>query len=156
PLPGARELAAVLTCDSRAFAGARSAAALWGMIEPTPGPVEVLVVGRECRSRDNLVVHSIDALDVRDRDTVRGIPVTSPARTLIDFAAEAEDDELEAAVSEGRALKLIRDGDLERAIERTGRRKGVARVRALLRSEGDNGYTRSKAERIMRRLARQA
>jgi very-short-patch-repair endonuclease len=55
-----------------------------------------------------------------------------------------------------RALRLIKDGDIEAAIDRAGNRKGVARMRRLVTLEGDRGYTRSKAERLMRRLLRDA
>jgi very-short-patch-repair endonuclease len=155
PLPGAAELAAVLACGSGSLISHRSAAVLWGLCDPM-GPVHVTVVREHRRSREAIRVTQVAKLDPRDCSMVRGIPVTAPARTVIDFAAEAEDDELEAAISEARALKLIADGDLEAAIERAGPRRGVPRLRRLLRAENDNGYTRSKAERLMRRLARQA
>jgi very-short-patch-repair endonuclease/predicted transcriptional regulator of viral defense system len=156
PLPGALELGAVLACGSRTYVSHRSAAGLWAM---TAGPAErvtVTVVRRWCDSRDNLHVHATDRLDALDRRVLRGIPLTAPARTLVDFAADAEDDELEAAVSEARALRLIRDGELEAALDRAGIRAGVARMRWLLSVEGDQGYTKSKAERVMRKLARDA
>jgi very-short-patch-repair endonuclease len=82
--------------------------------------------------------------------------VTAPARTVIDLAADDDDDELEAALSEARALRLVRDQDIEAALERAGNRKGVARMRRLLSLEGGHGYTGSRAERLMRRLLRDA
>jgi very-short-patch-repair endonuclease/predicted transcriptional regulator of viral defense system len=156
PLPGAPELGAVLACGARTFVSGRSAAGLWGMISAHRGAVEVTVVRRRCESRDNIRVHATDRLDAADRGDVRGIPVTAPARTLSDFAAEAEDDELEAALSEARAQRLVKDADLEAALDRAGNRAGVARMRRLLKIEDDRGYTQSKAERLMRRLARGA
>jgi hypothetical protein len=150
PLPGARELGAVLACGHRTFVCNRSAAGLWGLLATPAGPVDVTVVRRRCRTRENLRVHIIEELDLRDQRRRRGIPVTAPARTLIDLAAEAEDDELEAAVSEARAQRLIKDGDIEAALERAGNRRGVGRMRQLLRREGDQGYTQSRAERVVR------
>jgi hypothetical protein len=150
PLPGARELGAVLACGDRTFISHRSAAELWGLVPAQGAPVEVTVVGRSCRSREDIRVHWTDALDAIDRGAVGGIPATSPVRAVIDFAADAEADELEVALSEARALRLIKDGELEAALDRAGNRAGVARMRRLLRSEGDHGYTRSKAERLMR------
>ena len=58
------------------------------------------------------------------------VPVTSPARTLLDFAGGATDDDLEAAVAEAFALRLINRDALLRAI--VPGRRGAARLRSLL------------------------
>jgi hypothetical protein len=73
-----------------------------------------------------------------------------------DLAAEVATDELERLIAEARIKRLIRPGELERALERAGRRKGTARLRALLKAEGRPGVTRSEAERILRRLLKRA
>ncbi|HSC02687.1 MAG TPA: hypothetical protein VLC49_05190 [Solirubrobacteraceae bacterium] len=83
--PGALELGAVLACGERTFVSHRSAAGLWDLAKPSAD--EVTVVARGCRSRDALRVHQVQTLDPRDRTTRHGIPVTSPARTAIDYAA---------------------------------------------------------------------
>jgi Transcriptional regulator, AbiEi antitoxin/Protein of unknown function (DUF559) len=154
--PRAEEFAALLACGDRALISHRSAAYLWSLIKPRPAGIDVTLVGRRRRPKDGIRLHFVAELDDRDFDRIDDLPLTGAARTVIDLAADpaTETDELEAAISEARALKLIRDGDLERALGRAGPRKGVGRIRALLKAEGDNGYTRSKAERIMRRLMR--
>jgi very-short-patch-repair endonuclease len=154
--PGALELAALFACGAAGVISHRSAAALWGLVPTRPAVVDVTVVARNRRSRAGINIHRVAQLDGRDRRVRNGIRLTAPARTVIDFAADAEDDELEAAVSEARALRLIRDGELEAALDRAGIRAGVARMRWLLSVEGDQGYTKSKAERVMRKLARDA
>jgi very-short-patch-repair endonuclease/predicted transcriptional regulator of viral defense system len=153
--PGARELAAVLACGGSGLVSHRSAAVLWGMVDPLPS-MHVTVVGRKYRSREGLKVHRSSHLDPLDATTKNGIPLTAPARTLIDFAGEADDSELERAISEARMQRLVDDRDLEAALRRAGNRRGVARMREILRSEGEPGYTRSEAERQMRRLIEQA
>ena len=153
PLPGAKELAALLACGGDAVISHRSAAALWG-IAAAENQVHVTVVGRHCRSRSGIEVIQVKQLDRRDRRVRNGIAVTAPARTMIDFAADADDDELERAVSEARALQLVHDGEIDAALARAGNRRGVARMRAFLRRETESGYTRSGAERMMRRLLR--
>ena len=65
-------------------------------------------------------------------------------------------NDLERLIAEARVKRLIRPGELEKAAERGGRRKGVARLRGLLKAEGQPGITRSEAERILRRLLKQA
>ena len=57
-------------------------------------------------------------------------------------------------LNEARALKLVKDAEIHAAMERCARRKGVAALRALLETEKDTGYTRSKAERILKRIVR--
>jgi very-short-patch-repair endonuclease len=71
---------------------------------------------------------------------------------LIDLAADVDDSELDRALNEASALKLLRDGDLDGALKRAGNRRGVGRLRTLLRAEGEFGYTRSAAERRMRKV----
>jgi len=156
PPPGAIELAAVLACGDGAVVSHWSAAGLWGLQPPSGEPVDVTVVRCHKRPRDGIRVFTVGRLDRRDVRLRLGIPVTAPARTVIDFAADADDDELERAVSEARALRLITDRDLEGALERAGHRRGTAKVRAFLRGESEQGFTRSDAERRMRRLTKAA
>ena len=156
PLPGASELAAVFACGGGALVSHRSAAALWGLLPGNAHAVDVTVVGRHCRSRPGIDVHQAGQIDKRDIRRRNGIPVTAPARTLIDWAATASDDEFEQAVSEARVQRLVRDGEIEAALARAGNRSGVARTRAVLRAEDDSGYTRSRAERLIRALLKAA
>jgi very-short-patch-repair endonuclease len=131
----------------------RSAAALWGLATPHSDAVAVTIVGGESRRSDRtLLIHSTQALHRRDRATHNGIRVTAPARTLIDFASQATPDELEAAVSEAFALKLVTERRLDAAMARTPHRAGVGALRALLRSTGGPVITRSRGERQLRKL----
>src|SRR5262249_38133289 len=95
-------------------------------------------------------------LDEADRAARHGIPLTSPGRTLIDWAATAADHELYHALGEARVQKLVDDRALDEALDRAGRRAGVARLRALLEGEEELDYTPLKAERRMRRLIGEA
>lgn len=153
-LPGARELAAVLATGG--LVSHRSAATLWGLAPVTERDVQVTVVGANRRSRGDIYVHRTQRLDRRDVRLIRGIPVTGPARTIIDFAAEAGPDELEHAVAEAYALELMTDRELCEAIERTPNRAGVAAIRAQLRREAGPQWTQSEGERRMLRLIRAA
>jgi very-short-patch-repair endonuclease len=71
-----------------------------------------------------------------------GIPVTTPARTILDLAATAEAHELERALEQARLRHLVSARDLGR---RSRDRPGAARLRALLEQEPT--LTRSEAER---------
>lgn len=156
PLPGARELGAVLACGHRALISYRSAAALWGLANAAVEDVDVTVVARGCRSRDGLRVHRVERLGAGDRTTKSGIPVTSPARAIIDYAATANATELEYATSEAYAHKLTDDRRLLAAIDRAPNHAGVALLRTILRQAGGPQRTRSGGERAMLRLIRAA
>jgi very-short-patch-repair endonuclease len=155
-VPGARELAAVLACGEQAFVSHRSAAVLWGVTRLRCAEVEVSVVARHCRSREGLVVHRLAHLHPDDRAVKDGIPVTSPARALVDLAASAGPDEVEDALSQARARGIVSDRQLSDVLARAGNRAGVSALRALLRHQAGPRLTRSEAERRLLRLVRAA
>ncbi len=155
-VPGAQELAAILACGPGTVISHRSAAALWGLAGSFSDEVEVTVVGRRSRSRQGLRVHRVDGLDARDRRLRRGIPITAPARTLLDYGARAQPDELERAIAEASALRLVTESQIQGALERSPRRPGAAALRAELGRERGPQWTRSEGERRMLRLLREA
>jgi very-short-patch-repair endonuclease len=156
PPPGALELAAVLACGERTLASHRSAAALWQLAKSVTDEADVTVIARGCRSRPRLRVHQVETLDPRDHGKRRGIPVTAPARTLIDYASTTGREEAERAIAEAFALKLVTEPQLLAAIDRAPHRAGVASVRAILGQPGGAKRTRSGGERAMLRLIRAA
>ena len=156
PLPGALELGAVLACGERTLVSHHAAAALWELAKPPAGEVDVTVIARGCRSRPYLAVHQVETLDPRDRSQRRGIPVTAPARTLIDYASTTGMDEAERAIAEAIVLNLVTEPQLIAAIERAPHRAGVASVRAILGQPGGPRRTRSGGERTMLALLRAA
>ncbi len=79
--------------------------------------------------------------------------MTSPARTLIDCAAGPRIDGL---LNEARALGLVTDKELHKAMDRCSGRTGTGPLRRLLEGEVDSGYTVSEAEHRLRRLVEEA
>ncbi len=148
--------AALLACGEGSLISHRSAAHLWALIDRAPAQVDVTLVGRRCRPQEGIKTRSVDEIDPRDVRRRRGLPVTGPARTLIDLALDADSEELERAIAEARAMRLIRDGELESALRRSRGRRGAGRMRAFLRAEGGPALTRSGGERRMRALLRAA
>jgi very-short-patch-repair endonuclease len=155
-LPGARALAAVLACGRRVYVSHLAAAGLWGLVAEESPDVEVTVPGRNCRSRAGIIVHKTSVLHPRDRTTRFGIPITAPARTLIDHLATCGYEEGERAIAEGLALRLLTEPQLRAACDRAPHRAGVALVRAILGQPGGPRRTRSDGERAMLRLIRAA
>jgi very-short-patch-repair endonuclease len=88
-----RWMAAVLAClghrgraPGEAFLSHRSAAALWGMLPANSDVVDVAIIGEAGRERHQGVrVHRPRTLEVEMTATRNAIPVTDPARTIVDL-----------------------------------------------------------------------
>jgi hypothetical protein len=145
--PFAVEQAALLACGPRAFISHRSAAWLWGLSERRPPVVDVTIVGSQRRPKVGVRLRRVQGIERRDMRRRHNLPITSPARTIVDLAADTSGDELERLIAEARAKGLLRSGELEKAVERSAGRRGIKRLRALLKAEGGPGVTRSEAER---------
>lgn len=74
------------------LASARSAARIWGLVTRS-GRIQVLVAGRRRVRLDGVVAHRSLLLPAVDQAVVRGIPVTSLPRTLVD-ASHRQDPEV--------------------------------------------------------------
>lgn len=146
-----RHLAAVLACGAGAHLAGASAAELWSMLSAGPGAPEVLRDGPRRRGPAGVTLRRTALLPHAERTMRRGVPVTTPARTLLDLAA-ARHPGLEIALNEALALRLVGPPALA-SLARSGRRGG-ARLRALLTEAP--GYTRQAAERRLRELLRRA
>ncbi|HZU61127.1 MAG TPA: DUF559 domain-containing protein [Solirubrobacteraceae bacterium] len=152
-----REAAALLSLGPTAVLSHGTAAALWRIAEPGTSEIDVTLPGRQARPRPGIRLHRVPGLDPADIRIHSGLRLTSPARTLIDMAAHVRPWELESAFGEARAKRLIHDGALIASLTRLPRNHtGASIVRRLLRSEPGSTYTRSKAERRVRRLMTEA
>ena len=130
-----RWMAAVLACGGDAALSHRSAAALWGLLRPVGGRVDVAARGRSGRDRrSGIRVHRPRSLGAGEVTMRRGIPVTSPARTIADLRPVAPAWEWRRAVRQAEFLGLPlgpeveSDGtrsDLERDFLRLCRRHGI-------------------------------
>src|SRR5205823_13451067 len=81
----ARYLAAVRACGDGALLCGRAAAYLCGILKrPVPRPE---VIARTERRIEGVKTRRCRHLDRRDATTLRGIPVTTVPRTLVDLAA---------------------------------------------------------------------
>jgi very-short-patch-repair endonuclease len=156
PLPGAREFGAVLACGRGAVISHRTAAALWCLLPKVSKETHVTVPGRDRRRGDGICVHRVARLDRRDIRKLGGIPVTAPARTLLDVATMASPRELEQALAEAQARRLVRRSDLTSLLARVGSRPGVPALRSLIDADAGPALTRSAAERRFLALIRAA
>jgi len=132
-------LTAVLAAGPGAVASHMSAAALWGFDGIGRGAVEVTVPrGRQPRLVGGKVHRSRDLMPV-DVDLDRPIPVTTPARTLLDIAPRLGPDGLEEALDGAARDGLVWLPHLRWRLDELRRpgRPGVARLAALVeRADG--------------------
>lgn len=136
-----RAFGAVLACGDGAVLSHASAASLWGIYRHWRRPFHVTASGR--RRRPGIVVHR-DSLHHRDRTHQLGIPVTSPARTLLDSAPKMTQKALTRALNDLRLKGYLNVSDLVELLVRSPRHPGARRLRPFAHSE--QGPTRSGFE----------
>jgi very-short-patch-repair endonuclease len=144
--------AAAMHFEGHAVLSELSGGLLWELIDAPELPVVVTVVGIDARSRPNLTVHRVHSLSPADVRLWKGLPVTSPARVLVELAGVLTIDELESALAIVRRRKLATDQEIHEAIARAPYAKGVGNLRALLAEAGTPRLTRSKYERKLLKL----
>ncbi len=140
-----RFFAAVLACGPGSALSHRSGSELLEMLDPIPGPIHITRTGPHRDGPNGIVIHRTTTLPV---GTCHDIPVTTPARTLVDLAATATTHDLERALERARVRRLVTEADLLDAVGH--HRPGTGRLKELL--EAEPTFTRSKAERALRRL----
>jgi very-short-patch-repair endonuclease len=152
-----RRLAAVLACGPGAVLSHRSAMALWGLRENKRASIDVTAPNRRGRIPRGIDAHRDGSLIPADRTTLHGVPCTSVARTLLDFAAVAPIRDLRKAVSEAEVLRILDHGAVRRLIKRSRGRRGVARLRMLMDEiHPQTKRTRSEMEILFLRMCEQA
>jgi hypothetical protein len=104
--PDTPAMAAVLAAGPGSRISHYPAAVLWGVRPLVPGPTHITAEAGG-RSRPGIIVHRA-ALHPQDATRRHGIPVTSAARTLLDFATTAPRSDLDRATNEARILHLVR------------------------------------------------
>jgi very-short-patch-repair endonuclease len=150
PLPAqfTPEMAAVLACGDAAVLSHHSAAALYEIRPRAEGNPHVTVAGRRARKREGIHVHRARTLEATHR---HGIPVTTPARTLLDLATVLPRRPFERAVEEAQLRRLVTADTLRNTP--TGHHGTKALHEALAH---EPRLTRSEAEAELLRLIRAA
>jgi hypothetical protein len=142
-----RWMAAVLAGGPGAALGYASAGAVWDLRRGVPAVIEVVVASAGGRARAGLRIHRHPGLTGAALTTARGIPVTTPARTLLDYAAIATDRELEYALDRAEAQELTDYPALDALARADPRHRGSGRLRRTLGAyEAGTARTRSDRE----------
>ena len=151
------ETDAVLSVRDGGLLSHWSAAALWGLWTLLPKLVDVTVDASNAATNPGVRVHRSRILESRDIWMRKGLPVTSPARTLLDIAPTATDRQLELAFDRGIVERVIKPAHVADVLSRAGGHRGRARLAALLGQEqGASTMTRSDAEERLLSLIREA
>ena len=146
-----RRLAAVMACGPKALLSHRAAGAAQGLLHSSQ-QFEV-TVPRGTRPKPGLVIHRSRLIHPDDRASVRGIPVTSVARTLVDLADVLSEERLAKAVHEAEVQRVFDLSAVEAVVARLPGRKGRHRLgRALAAYQPEPHFLRTEAERRFKRL----
>lgn len=153
-----REAAAVFACGDGAVLSHRTASALW---ELTPAPPRTALIdvasSRRLRGpRYGVRLHLAGGLSPDEIGHRHGMPLTTPARTLLDLAACGARVEIERALARGERTRALTHDVIETLLARHPGRPGAPMLRALLRAPGGPALTRSEAESRFLELVRKA
>jgi very-short-patch-repair endonuclease/predicted transcriptional regulator of viral defense system len=145
--------AAMLACGDGAVVSHFSAAAFWELVgwgDRTP-QVSVMT-GSAGRRVGGVCVHRRRSLAPCDVWTRSGMRLTSPARTLLDIAADLSGQELRRAVRQAQAENRV---NVRQLVELLGRADGLRGTAALRRVVADGpAPTRSELEDAVLELIR--
>lgn len=158
PVQFARETSALLACGERAVLSHMSAAALWGLVPSGDGSVEITLPDPKARrSRPGIKLHRSRSLLTRDVRIQKGLPATSPARTLLDLGSCLTTHELGRALDEALVvLKIVSRSEIWDVLSRANGRRGAFALGTLMKQRTNTPITHSEAERRCLELIRGA
>jgi very-short-patch-repair endonuclease len=125
-------MAAVLACGPGAALSHRSAAALHGLRQEGTTKVEVLVPHASSRRHRGIRVRRSRVLTAADVTKVKGIPVTTIVRTLLDLADVLSRRPLERAFDQAEILEGLDLNAINDQLDRNPTRPATKRTKALL------------------------
>jgi hypothetical protein len=111
-----------------------------------------------CRRRriEGVRIHRAHDLLPDEVTTIDGIPVTTPARTLLDISEVSTEREVEEALANAFRLKLVTRCDVRAMVERHPTHRGAPLLRRLLEAASHGAFTRSQVKEELLALIRRA
>ena len=144
PSVEARCLAAVEACGEGAVLAGLAAGWLWALVRAAAVPL-IEIWGPTERRIEGILCRRTRRMDARDVSVLRGVPVTSVARTLVDLAAVLGPDDLARSCHEAGVRYGTTPAEVEAVLARRPNSPGARSLRAVLR--GDVRVTLSALER---------
>jgi predicted transcriptional regulator of viral defense system len=140
-----RWLAAVLAAGPNAALSHLAAAKHWQMWRRRVPQIDVVVPG-DRRQRKGFTIHRTRHLDPRDVTVHKGIPITTPARTLVDLAQTLTAPQLTNVIHEAAFRHRFDERATREAIKRARGRDLNTLHAALQAHAAGSAGTRSEAE----------
>ena len=137
--------AATLRVGSDSFISHFAAAGGLG-IHPWSGGIIDVTVPRRVSTPAGIRIHRA-AIPADERWSIKGIPLTSPARTILDLASRLETRQVERLITEAHVARLPLHPSLATLIDRYPGRRGLGTLRAALATfEESPAWTRNDFE----------
>ena len=129
-----QRLAVVVSCKRPAWLSYHSAGSFFDIHHDRVRGWDVSIQrGRGGIERtDDFRVHHLRTIRAEDVTVVRGIPITTVSRTLVDLAQVLDQDSLRRAVHEAEVTRQLNRSEVRSIIERMPTRRGVKRLAELL------------------------
>jgi very-short-patch-repair endonuclease len=159
PLPQARapEMSATLRCGPAGRISHGSAALMHGLMAARADRTVEVTMHRTRRRRiPGVRIHRVRDLRSDEVTRIDGIPVTTPARTLLDIAGVLRARDVEQALATALRTRLVTIADIRMMVERHPRHRGAPLLKRLLAMEGGPAFTRSEAEEKLLLIIRDA
>jgi very-short-patch-repair endonuclease len=150
-------MAAVLACGDGALLSHVTAAVHWGLLRSAASRIDITVPSpRRVRAQHPIRIHRA-GLHHDDYRLHEHIPVTGPARTLIDLADVVPANRIREAYEQSQRVGLFDRAELTALIARTNGRRGLKVIgRLLAEATDDPPELRSRLEREFLDLLRAA
>ena len=146
-----RRIAAVLACGNGAVLSRRSAASAWGILGTDGRRFDVVAPGRSGgRVSDEAAIDLRRTRRLPDQDitVLRGIPITTVGRTLLDLSGFAGARPVQRAVHEAEVMGLLDVDAVLATIERNPGRRGTRMLRTALGVSAPDPDNREFANRF--------
>lgn len=145
--------AAALTCGLNSLVSHTNAAVLHNFMEVSAG---FHVSAPTRRRHPGVLTHEVRTLTTEDRALVDGIPLTSPARTLLDLATALPRHQFTRAYEEADRIHLVNEVDARSLLSRCNGHRGSGLLAAMLDETFAHPPTRSELERLFYELPESA
>lgn len=142
--------AAVLASGTGAHLSYFADAHVLRLLPGGPPRPEVTVPTTAHRRRPGIVIHRVLELHPLDTDERYGIPILTPARTLLDLAPRLRADQLARACHEAWHRHRTTPADVEACIARNPHKKGLATLRHALGADVLLSPLEARFVRLMR------
>jgi len=149
-----RVRAACLIAAPGAVASHRTAAALYLVSGIRPGRIEITVAEGGSARNPLARVHRSKFLERADCGRVGGIPVTRPARAMIDSAGQMSPETLEEGVDDILCRRLATLSEFWARLDQLGARRGSRAMRTVLEAWDGGALPANRAEMSIVRMLR--